>query len=252
MYKMENISKASKILWYVIVFLFAFRDSMFAQNKHLSLGFKNSGLCFGNSKNYNGVRLNFWDTRTNRINGINLSLNSKMNISNGLSIGLFGSSDSICNGIKIGGLLAEARVMNGLLIGGLAAGGDQIKGIAIGASIGSGQMNGIGFSGFMVSDTMRGVFFQVFGIFSKEKQGNLSGFSLSIFMARMQTLNGCNISFVSEIENQNGISIGGINQAKNLYGVQIGLWNVAENKKRFKRLPLINFNFKKQALKPQP
>jgi len=78
------------------------------------------------------------------------------------------------------------------------------------------------------------------------------GFSFALFVSRLHSLRGCNISFISNIKHQYGISIGGINMAKNLYGVQIGLWNVAENKKRFKRLPFINFNFKKQSLKLQP
>jgi hypothetical protein len=250
MYKMRHISKTNKILWYVIVFLFAFQASMFAQNKHLSLGFNNSGLCFGNSKNYNGIRLNFWDARTNRINGINLSMNSKMNISNGLSIGLFGSSDSICNGIKIGGVYGITHLMNGLFVCGLIAGGHQVNGLTVGGGILARQINGIGFGCIMVSDTMRGVFFLTHGFFSKEDEGNLTGFSFALFVSRLHSLRGCNISFVSNIKHQYGMSIGGVNMAKNLYGVQIGLWNVAENKKRFKRLPFINFNFEKQALKP--
>lgn len=234
---------------YCTVFFFLllglFEKDYLAQNRHFSLGLKNSGICFGNSKNYNGTRLNLIDKRTHRLNGINLALYTEMKIANGISAGILMSSDSICNGLKIGGLVAEAQVMNGLIIGGLAAGGDCLNGLTIGASVGGERINGLGISGIMISDTLRGAFIQLIGLFSKENKGNLYGFSLSIFVARMQSLRGCNLSFYSEIVDQKGMCIGGINRAKNLNGIQIGLWNVAENKKRFKRLPLINFNFKK-------
>lgn len=244
---MKQMKNLHRILFFFL--LLSFSDNVLhAQNRHLSLGIKQSGLCFGNSKNYNGIRLNLIDKRTHRLNGINLALYSEMKMTNGISTGILMSSDSICNGLKIGGLVAEAQVMNGLMIGGLAAGGDRINGLILGASIGGEQMNGVGLSGIMISDTLRGAFFQLIGLFSKVNKGNLYGFSFSIFVARMQSLRGCNLSFYSEIEDQQGISIGGINRAKNLYGIQIGLWNVAENKKRFKGLPLINFNFKKPAV----
>ena len=40
-----------------------------------------------------------------------------------------------------------------------------------------------------------------------------------------------------------GLQIGVVNKSKNLRGIQIGIWNV--NQKR--RLPLINWNFKRST-----
>ena len=84
--------------------------------------------------------------------------------------------------------------------------------------------NGIMLSGFNVSHTMNGL--QVgFNNGSSETKGVQIAF------------------LINESEKISGLQVGLFNKSKNLKGIQIGIWNV--NQKR--KLPLINWNFKRTA-----
>lgn len=133
-------------------------------------------------------------------------------------------------------------------IGGIASGGSHINGIAIGGLVMSAEkINGIGVSCVIISDTMTGFFAGVHGLFSKENRGFLKGVSLSAFVCRLQQLNGLSLAALTNIKEQHGVTIGLYNYAKNLQGIQFGLWNVAMNNKQLKKMPLINFHFKKRS-----
>ena len=71
----------------------------------LDLGYANSGLSFGNSKTWNGIRFNVIDDGIEDINGINFTLWRPEEISgsevNGFAIGAVPSAGRL-NGISIG------------------------------------------------------------------------------------------------------------------------------------------------------
>lgn len=219
-----------------------------AQHKHLSLAVNHTGICIGNSAATNGFRLNLWDRQVRKVNGINLSFRSKARIINGVSTGILISSDTVCNGIKIGGLASFSEHSNGLSVGGLAAGGSEVNGICIGGGvILAEKIKGVGISCVIIADTLQGIFVGLHGLFSRENMGYLNGVSFSFFVSRLKELKGMSVAALTNIHTQHGVTMGLYNYTDELYGIQFGVWNVAKNKKHFKKLPLINFNFRKRS-----
>ncbi len=216
--------------------------SAISQNKHLHLGYKNSGICFGNSAISNGIRFNIWDKKAIKQNGINLTLFSKTRSSNGLSVGIY-SDDSISNGLKIGLLGSGADVVNGVAIG-LLAGAYKMNGLAIGGLIGAAsKFNGVGIGIILLGDTLNGLYINALTICRK---GKVSGVSTTIYMASYNQFKGVCISGLhNDSKELTGLSVGVYNKTLKLKGVQLGLWNVALHKRRLKRLPFINFSFRK-------
>ncbi len=236
-----------KILSFICLSIFSVLPIILvAQNKRLLLGVSNTGVAFGNSLKTNGIRFNLWDKAIKQSNGISISVKSQSYSSNGIGLGLLLMLDSVSNGIRIGGIVSASEKSNGVSIGGIASGGSHVNGIAIGGLVmGTEKINGIGISCVIISDTMNGFFAGAHGLFSRENQGFLKGVALSTFVCRLQKLNGFSFAALTNIKEQHGVTIGLHNYTKNLQGIQFGLWNVAMNKKRFKKLPLVNFNFKK-------
>ncbi len=234
---------------YLLIFVTTF---LVGQNKHLNIGLQNSGVCLGNSKKHNGVRINFWDKNVSSYNGMNLSVYSSARKSNGLGIGILISKDSLSNGVRIGGIGVGGDYINGIAIGGLGVGALY-------------KFNGLGISGFVMgADTMNGFFISVFGTtnWSTRPIAIVNGVSIGTIGVITKELNGVAIGFMNRADKQKGVTIGfaenssqkctgvqiGIsNRTKTLFGLQIGLWNVVENKKFLKRTPLINFCFKRRS-----
>lgn len=222
----------------------------FGQRKSVTLGYSNNGIVVGNSAKANGLRLNFWDRSVQYINGITVSGRSKSLKTNGLSVGLISNLDSINNGIKVGGLISTAATMNGICVGGLV-------------SAASGKINGVAIAGLLcVADTMNGFFVSgigatklVNGEFSRVINGVAAGVvndaitfnGLSVgFQNRTDSLSGlCVGLMINEAKSVRGMQVGISNRTKHLFGLQIGIWNVAENKRFLKRLPIINFSFRR-------
>ena len=220
--------------------------TLLAQNKRLLLGTNTTGVAFGNSFKTSGIRFNFWDKAIKKSNGISIAVKSQAYSSNGIGVGLLLMFDSLSNGIRIGGIVSASEKSNGVSIGGIAIGGSHVNGIAVGGLVmGAEKINGVGISCVIISDTMNGFFAGVHGLFSRENQGFLKGVSLSAFVCRLQKLNGFSLAALTNIKEQQGVTIGLYNYAKHLQGIQFGLWNVAMNKKRLKKMPFLNFNFKK-------
>ncbi len=212
---------------------------LFGQNRHLNVGLKKNGVCFGNSSNYNGIRLNLWDKNVNSINGINISGLSNSRKSNGLSIGIVASCDTISNGIKIGGLATCSKRHNGLAISGLFVKGEKYNGIGI-----------AGLSPF--ADTLNGLFVGLWGVTSWSRYDtikNINGIAIGGLGVHSSKLNGFAIAFlVNGFDKQNGVSISCYNAAEELHGFQFGLLNYAGNNRRiFRWTPFINFNLRKNA-----
>jgi len=211
------------------------------QNKHLSIGAKGNGICFGNSADYNGIRLNLWDKNLNRINGFNISGYVNSYAFNGLSIGLLASKDTISNGIIMGGFWAEANKHNGLAVGGL-----HLSGV---------KLNGIGISGFsIIADTLNGVFvglMQVASLIRHDSIKVINGLAVAVGGVIASEMNGVSVSwFLNMFHKQNGISLSAVNVANELHGFQFGLINYAGNNMRFlKYIPILNFNLRKKAVR---
>jgi hypothetical protein len=222
------------------------------QNKHITIGYLDNGVVFGNSKKSNGIRLNFWDKSVKFINGINATLKSNSQKSNGISIGLIANNDSIGNGIFFGGLVSSGTYINGISISGL------INGV-------TNRVNGIGIAGLVsLADTMNGIFINVIGttkVFNGEFTKAINGITIGMindaikfkglsvaFQNRTDTLRGICIGLVyNTSKDTKGLQIGMCNNSKSLHGIQIGLWNIAENKRFLRRMPIINFSFRKRA-----
>jgi hypothetical protein len=223
----------------VLIFTLALYSScLFGQNNYFRLGTEKSGICFGNSQKYNGMRFNLEDRNVSVINGLNLSGLSGSNRLNGISVGLLISGDSVSNGIEIGGLVARTKYHNGLAFG------------TFGLSCA--KLNGVGISGLNVSgDTLNGLFIGLFGVLSLNSRDTVSvinGFAAGggVIAGRM---NGMAFSYILNMFNdQNGVSVGGINVTKELHGFQFGLINCALNNRKFFRwTPLFNFNLRKKT-----
>lgn len=219
-----------------------------AQQKHLQIGSKHSGLAFGHSTHTNGLRFNLWDkkTQTINVNGITVAGKTKSFRVNGVAVGALLALDTVCNGIKIAGITSVSEQMNGLSIGGLGSGGTRLNGVAVGGIVlAAEKMNGFGAGCLIISDTMNGFFVAPHGVFSQKDKGRVRGVTLNVFVCRLLELKGLSTGALTDIDRQHGVSVGLYNKTKQLHGVQIGLWNVAMNKKRFKKLPLINVCFKR-------
>jgi hypothetical protein len=188
------------------------------------LGYHNAGICFGNSRKTNGLRINFDDKDVNLVNGINFSGLSNPEIMNGLSLGVLASHGSFFNGLIISGLVSTAE-----------------------------KINGVGIAALTISaDTLNGLFFSLSGVsyLSGIEVEQINVLSLGLIAGAIaKNMNGASIGIVqNNIDNHSGIMIAIVNRSKNLHGFQFGLLNYAgNNRKLFRWLPIINFNLRKNA-----
>jgi len=211
--------------------------SSYGQNNHLTIGINDVGVCFGNSMKNSGLRFNLRDKNVNKINGINLTGVSKSTITNGLTFGLIANYDSICNGIIINGLVGETHRTNGIVISGLGH-------VAT-------KFNGVGIGGLAIaSDTLNGLFISPIGItyWNTEKIEIIKGVAIGLIIGSYtKKMNGLALGIFNNVSDTlNGVAISAFNRTKDLHGMQFGLWNVAENNQIFKKMPVMNFNFRKK------
>lgn len=219
---------------FVLFLLLTFYINANSQRKYLSLGSRHAGVCIGNSFDYNGLRINLFDKDVKRVTGFNLSANKKSRISNGLSVAFF-TLDSTQNGVSVAFVSGSLDRYNGV----------ALAYVAIGAK---NKINGVGISGIQIAaDTLNGFFASFLGCNRfKNKIKLLNGVSAGIlFGVDCENLNGFSVGAINKVVKQKGLVIGVFNKTKELHGVQFGIWNIAENNKRFKRMPLLNFNFLK-------
>jgi hypothetical protein len=121
----------------------------------LNLGVRDSGISIGNSKRWNGIRLNLQDRRVEWVNGLNVTLlgagGQKLPDVTGVSLGLIYTTAGNVTGVALSptGTGAETD-MTGLALGGLGVGaGNELAGVAMGIlGVGAGNdMNGVMFGG---------------------------------------------------------------------------------------------------------
>jgi hypothetical protein len=213
-------------------------NTSFGQQKNFSLGTTKAGLGFGNFKTYSGVRLFLFDDNFKVSNGLSFGLFSEGTNSNGFSFTLLQNLDYRFNGININLLGGENQIANGLTISGLG----QV----------CNKFNGVGFGGLaFCGDTLSGILISPIGMtwWNNNRIQQINGLTIGgIFGANCKELNGLSIGlFNNNIDTLHGVSIAISNRSKHLTGIQIGLWNVAENNRIFKRMPFINFNFRRKT-----
>jgi hypothetical protein len=208
-----------------------------------------AGISIGNSKLFNGLRINFRDRNVDQINGLNITLwQSKQNKDaqvNGISLGILptagylrginlgvigiageyevrgltlgilgaGSGDNLC-GLGVGGLgLGAAGEVRGIFLGGLGVGsGSNITGIALGG-LGSGAGGNI--TGVILGGLGAGSGGDITGLaiggLGAGASGSLNGISLAILGAGAG-------------ENITGISLAGLGTGagRNITGLVFG------------------------------
>lgn len=202
----------------VIICLIVLSSSLFAQidlfddddttasecsHNSFDLGIRKSGISFGNSPVWDGLRINFSDCGVQEINGINITFwkpgrNDGSRI-NGISIGLAPFAD-VLQGIQIGllGVVAQEK-LQGINIGGLAA-------------VSEGNMDGINFGGLAVvsQNNLRGI---NIGGLATVSEGNQLGFNFGgLAVVSQGNLFGFNFGGLAVVaEGQmSGINIGGL------------------------------------------
>jgi hypothetical protein len=127
--------------------------------------------------------------------------------------------------ISATGTVCDCKI-NGLTLGPLAQINRQVNGISLSVYMNFTQIiNGVQLGvGFNQVHKMNGV--QLGGLLSNSAY----------------ELNGIQVGIENRAKEANGVQIGLFNKSDSLNGIQIGLWNVNEERK----LPLINWNFKKK------
>jgi hypothetical protein len=218
-----NIKRTLPLLVIIFIGWNCFSQNDTSDNKYFSIGSKTAGICFGNSRNFNGLRLNLWDKESNhgfkeseRINGINIS---------------FAVVSSVMNGLQIGGIGTYTKRMNGLSIASIWQNSDKMNGVAVSFGIDSDTLNGL-FVGFGLSSPRRIIDNRV-----------INGLAIGVFVGA-EKIRGVAIGLgESYSKKQIGISVSASNKTEELHGLQIGLLNYAGNNPRLLRwLPLINFH----------
>lgn len=168
-----------------ILVQFLFPITLHGQSLDLSI--KRNGLSVGNSRIFNGLRINFSDRRVEKINGMNITLwRSKANtkaIVRGLSIGLWGPQAGYLKGLQIGALEIGAE--------------HEIKGVSIAPGVGScGYISGItvGIVGVAAYGYIKGLTFGSLGVYSRN---DIDGVTLGgLVVGANNDLNGVTIALL--------------------------------------------------------
>jgi len=212
-----NYNKFYLILF--AAFFFSIMSTGPSYAKSFDLAINNSGVSFGNSKRFNGLRINFCDSEVEKINGVNVTIwetqNNKNAVVNGISLGLWAPGAGYLKGIQIGGIGVKAeKELKGISLAPLGVGsGGDISGITIGGlgTGAGGDIKGItvGLFGVGAGGDMTGV---CIGGFGAGAGGDITGINIGGF----GTGAGGNIT---------GISIGGLGAGAggDIKGVTLGL-----------------------------
>jgi hypothetical protein len=231
-----------KILFTIIVLNIAFSASMFGQTKR---NFFPIGTYHLKNSNIHGVSVGLGtllsEPRNVNTNGVKVEL-----IGVGLLVFMIPRSpiaqdkeafDTLMmaplseriNGAVVSatGTVCDCKI-NGLTLGSLGQINRQVNGISVSVYMNFTQVvNGVQVGvGFNQTYKMNGV--QLGGLLSNNAH----------------EMNGVQAGVVNRAEVANGVQMGLFNHSKSLKGIQIGLWNVNQERK----LPFVNWNFKKRDL----
>lgn len=152
----------------------------------LDLGFANTGISIGNSREWTGIRLNWRDVGVRRVDGINLTVwqageNPDFRM-RGIALGVVGPQAATISGVALGlgGVHASER-LSGIALGGLGVVSEgEMSGIALAGlgTVSQGRMTGIQAAGLgLVSQgDMRGISVAGLGLVS---QGGFTGVAVA-------------------------------------------------------------------------
>jgi hypothetical protein len=233
-------------------------------------------LSIGNTTGVNGLRVNFRDSRLDRVNGVNLTVWLPSGIGrgviNGVALGIPATGGRTLNGLGVGiGGFAMNHDVNGVLISGLGSGvGGTVTGVSVsGLAIGSGQrLRGLNVAGLGVVAGQSVWGLSIAGL-AAGSAGQANGVTIGglaagapivhgVLIAGLATggasvtgamlaplynriangqLTGGSIGAVNDVRGElHGVSIGIFNYARSLHGVQLGLLNLAGNNHGLARL----------------
>ena len=220
--------------FFLILFILLYCSPLFSQHEFLNtsdttdndcsyssldLGSHSSGISFGNSPIWNGLRFNFSDCGIQEINGINITLwkpeRNPGSIIKGIALGLAPSAETI-QGISIGlaAVVAENE-LTGINISGLAVvSGEDIRGINIGglATVAKGNLLGINFGGLAVvsEGDLLGINFGGLAVVTKGEMKGVNFGGLAVVSENdMIGLNVGGLALVTKGELK-GINLGGL------------------------------------------
>ncbi|MFQ5600914.1 MAG: hypothetical protein ACE5G2_10230, partial [Candidatus Krumholzibacteriia bacterium] len=171
--------------------LLLFADACAAASLDLPPG--EYGVSFGNSKRWNGLRVNLTDEDVEWVTGINLTLwkprKSREATMRGLLVGLYGTGAREAEGLMLGLVGHEVRRFRGITLAGVglgspsdgddsdgrdeAWGASEIRGIAVaGVGMGVGSIHGIAVSGLGIgAGEVRGLVVAGLGMGCENVQG---------------------------------------------------------------------------------
>ena len=163
----------------------------------LDLAVNNTGISFGNSQEFNGLRFNWRDKDIRKINGVNVTLwapgKNKRGTINGLSLALIGISSRELNGIQLAGIgmgaeritginlaligLGAGEYIHGVGIGLIGLGGEELKGFMLGGlGMGAENIEGIAIGGLgLGAERLRGFGFGLLGVGGSDIKGIVFG-----------------------------------------------------------------------------
>lgn len=233
----NSFLKTTNIFFLVFLLLPVFFKPVPAQDNSfhsLNLPTRKYGLSIGNSREFNGLRINFRDREVDRINGINLTLwrgsQNKYAEVNGVSIGLFAPEAGYLRGVSIGGLAVAAdKEILGLAVSLAATGSNgRIQGITLsGIAAGAGEsVQGITIAGIAAGSggNLRGITLAGIGAGSS---GNISGITIAgIGTGSNGNIYGLTVAGIGAGSGKNvtGVTIAGIGAGAggDLTGITIG------------------------------
>ena len=202
----------------------------FAFASSLDLGVYDTGISFGNSKVWNGLRFNLVDDSVEVVCGYNITLwkpgkNPDFRMA-GIAIGLVAPDAALIEGIAIGGVGVSGGEIQGVAIGTIGVGGDRLRGLFVG---------GLGVGG----DNMAGAFFTPGGIGGD----SVSGLALAgLYNTSKESFAGFGTGAVTRMQgDMTGLTIAIVNIARHLNGAQIGVVNYAGNNPGWSKvMPVMN------------
>lgn len=202
----------------------------------LDLGFADSGLSFGNSAVWNGVRLNWHDRAVRSVRGLNVTLwrpgpNVDGSIG-GVAVGLWGPRADELHGVSLGLLSVRAREkLHGLWFGGLVVEAGEMHGVgaSLFAQVSHGETNGIFVSGLAnVSGDTDGEAFEAAMDELGRQFDELSTMEHDDHEARTRHIAEVGGTLAGD-DNMHGIAVAGLANVRNgsMHGVQLaGFTNV--------------------------
>jgi len=245
--------------------------------KAINIPFKKYGLSFGNSSEFNGIRINLADKDIKRINGLNVTFwarklkywsdNAQMqkSIVNGISTGIIPTCGTM-NGINSGVLRVFAMKemngvsfsvlnlnskgnINGLSVSGLITQCDILSGFVVSgiAAAGTGGINGLALGGLIVSSDRSDINGVAATLGVLYCGNDFNGVGLSGVYLKSKIFRGVSITGYSDSYKMFGLSVALYNRTRELHGMQIGLLNYAgNNRKGLRYLPLVNIHLGKK------